>query len=116
MRACVLFMWYILIFAYRSGSLSLTIRWRSLARYRGELLNGWRRLDRDGFAIGCNIQGDWSAAAMMHGLTTNTSIRQDDDRRYNGQRFAGVPGMVPGFPRAGTRGPVSYHYLHDWLL
>ena len=71
MRARVLFMWYVLIIAYRSGSLSLTIRWRSLARYRGE-------------GIGCNMQGAGSAAAMRHEVTTNTSIRQDEDRRYNG--------------------------------
>lgn len=38
-------MWYVFKIAYRSSSLSLTIRWRSLARYRGEVLNGWRRLD-----------------------------------------------------------------------
>lgn len=47
---------------------------------------------------------------------TNTSIRQDDDRRYNRKRFAGVPGMVPGFPREPTRGRVSNHNLHDWPL
>lgn len=40
-------MWYILKIAYRSGSLSLTIRCRSFARYRGIVLNGWRRLDRE---------------------------------------------------------------------
>ena len=57
MRARVLFMWYIFklpTVKARYRSLFAGAHWPAIA---GEVLNGWRRLDRDGFAIGCNIQG-----------------------------------------------------------
>lgn len=51
MRARVIYVVQFPGIAYLNGSLSLTIRWRSFARYRGVVLNGWRRLDQDGMTI-----------------------------------------------------------------